>query len=101
MINTQRMYTVGKFAEGNYITIKDWTTTNTLQAGYGISNRIGISVAGDKSITVSFNGVEEYKFKDTPYGSIPALYSGGHGYIVVIPEVENFPESFVEVTFIE
>lgn len=101
MINTQKMYTVGKFAEGNYITIKDWTITDCLRSGYGKSNKISVSVASDKSITVSLNDVAVYTFKDTPYGSIPALYSGGHGYIVVIPEVENFPESFAEVTFIE
>ncbi len=101
MINTQRMYTVGKFAEGNYITIKDWTPTDCLRGGYGITNKISVSVASDKSIRVSLNDVAVYTFKDTPYGTAPALSTGAHGFVTVISEVENFPESFVEVTFIE
>ena len=100
MINTQRMYSIGKFAEGNYIKIKDWTVSNCLKGGYGVSNRISVSTS-NKIITVKLNGVEVYTFQDTPTESTPALTTGAHGYVAVIPENENFPESFMEVLFIE
>lgn len=101
MINIHGMYTIAKYKAEQYETLKDWAYSANLKSGYGVSNRISVTAATDGSITVKFNGVTEYVFKDSASGGIPALSTGSHGFVTVIPPTEDFPSEFVEVTFVE
>ena len=100
MVNTKQQYTIAKYLAGKKTVIQDWKSSGLLQSGYGVRNTIRVSASGG-DISVYLNGSLETTFRDTASGGIPALSTGGHGYIVEIAPNERLPSGSVEVAFTE
>lgn len=100
MVNTKQQYTIAKYLAGKKTVIQDWKSSGLLQSGYGVRNTIRVSASGG-DIAVYLNGSLETTFRDTATGGIPALSTGGHGYIVEIAPNERLPSGSVEVAFTE
>ena len=100
MVNTKQQYTIAKYLAGKKTVIQDWKSSRLLQSGYGVKNTIRVSASGG-DISVYLNGSLETTFRDTASGGVPALSTGGHGYIVEIAPNERLPSGSVEVAFTE
>lgn len=101
LINTRQQYTIEKYLAGEKTVIQGWRHSGLLKAGYGVKNTIRAVAASNGNISIYFNGSLADTFRDTPSGGIPALSTGGYGYIVEIAPDEKLPASFVEVAFSE
>ena len=100
MVNTRQQYTIAKFLAGEKSVIQDWRSSVLLRSGYGVKNTIRVSSSGG-DISVYFNGSLGTTFRDTDSGGIPALSTGGYGYIVELAPDERLPSGYVEVAFSE
>ncbi len=100
MVNTKQQYSIAKFLAGKKNVIQGWRSSGLLRSGYGVKNTIRVSASGG-DISVYFNGSLETTFRDTASGGIPALSTGGHGYIVELAPDERLPSGCVEVAFSE
>ncbi|MCL2791681.1 MAG: hypothetical protein FWD87_01190 [Spirochaetaceae bacterium] len=99
MINTEQNYAIGKVIRGNYQRIKAWTHSSYLLNGYGRLNELKVTYDRDlKEYTLIINNFVAEKFKD----ETPPVHEGGaSGYIVVVSPQDRFPESPVEIMFLE
>jgi len=99
MINTEQNYAIGKVIGGNYRSLKSWTYSRYLAKGYGRSNELTITYEKEnKEYTLSINNNEVEKFKDE---TEPVCEGGRNGYIVVISPQDKFPQTPIEITFLE
>jgi len=99
MINTEQNYAIGKVIGGNYKSIKSWTYSRYLEKGYGRPNELNITYDKEnKEYTLTINDNEIEKFKDE---TEPVCEGGRSGYIVVISPQDKFPQTPVEIIFLE
>lgn len=97
MINTKGQYVIGKYMDGQFSVISDWKTSNYLQRGYGVKNKVQVSYDGE-SFVLSLNGFEVSTFT---VGESLKFWRSKSGYVAVISPYEDFPDTSVKVTFEE
>lgn len=101
-INTSGQYLISKWSGNSCTIIQNWTSSAYIKKGYGVQNIIKVELESStkqaSTFKVYFNNIYTCNFQDTIK---PVLSTGAHGYIVSIPDNENLPQGFVEVTFIE
>ncbi len=101
-INTSGQYLISKWSGNSCTIIQNWTSSAYIKKGYGVQNTIKVELESStnqaSTFKVYFNNIYTCNFQDTIQ---PVLSTGAHGYIVSIPDNENLPQGFVEVTFIE
>lgn len=97
MIDTQSHYIIGEVKNGEFITIKKWTSNEHIKKGFGIYNKIKITYDEDKkefnliienSNIFTFAVTNTMKFKDSKWG-----------YVAVVSNTENFPYEYLEVEY--
>lgn len=97
MINTKGQYVIGKYMDGQFTLISDWKTSDYLQRGYGVKNKVQVNYDGEAFI-LSLNGFEVSTFT---VGESLTFWRSKSGYVAVISPYENFPATSVKVTFEE
>lgn len=99
MINTEQNYAIGKVIGGNYKSLKSWTYSNHIAKGYGRPNDLKIMYDKEnKEYTLVINNYLTEIFKDE---TEPVCEGGRNGYIAVISPQDKFPQTLVEITFLE
>ena len=97
MINTDGQYIIGNVVNGKFQTIEGWESCTFLKKGYGVNNQICISfdeetqyfsVKINEEIVSKFKVNEDINFENTK-----------SGYVVVISNLESFPQKKVRVVF--
>ena len=99
MVNNEGQYIIGKAIGGIFNDIGWWKSTPYLHRGTGATNELTMSYEkenGEYCLTI--NGYEIERFRDD---SAPALRKGKNGYIAVITPFDKFPESGIDVYYLE
>lgn len=97
MINTEGEYIIGEVVQNQFFPFQPWKSSSYLVSGYNQSNRITLSYDGDSDeYSLRFNGNEETVFEDN---EAPYHTRGYGGYVVVISNLDSFPETPVETRF--
>jgi len=99
MINNQGQYIIGKVIGGIFIDNGWWKTTPYLQRGTGELNEIRVlfeAENGEYCLEINEHEIERFRDDDEP-----TLSGGKDGYIVVITPFDKFPDSSVNVYFME
>ncbi len=96
LINVKRQFAVGKAVNGSYVSIRPWTESPALFAGWGAENRLRVTRDGAGGrFTVRCNGAAACEFES----DAEVNGSGDAGYVVVISPYDDFPETTVKVVF--
>jgi hypothetical protein len=92
-------YTIGKVVDGTYYTLKWWTASAYLRAGYGVTNTVGVRwEETENEYVLEINGIQMDRFSDA---EAPVCAGSGRGVIAVIAAGEQFPKIPVKVWFME
>jgi hypothetical protein len=99
MINNEGQYIIGKAVGGVFTDIGWWKASPYLRRGSGAANEVRVFYeAGNSEYCLEINGYVIENFRDD---GVPALRGGKNGYIVVITPYDKFPESGIDVYFME
>jgi hypothetical protein len=99
MVNNEGDYIIGKAVGGVFTDLGWWKKTPYLQRGAGAVNEIRVSYEnGNSEYRLEINGYFIERFRDD---NEPALRGGKNGYIVVITPFDKFPETGIDVYFME
>ncbi len=97
MINTKGEYIFGKVIDGKFTCIKNWQTSPYLNMGYGIKNKIGVTLEKG-SFCIKLNNTKVADFSITENIQLKDSKSG---FVVVVSGNERFPENSVNVVFMD
>jgi len=97
MINNNGQYIFGKAVGGVFTDYGWWKNSPCLNPGTGASNEVAVSYEEEEYI-LSINGTEVERFSSD---GEPELFGGKNGYIAVITPFDRFPESSVEIYYME
>ncbi len=95
MINTKGEFILGKVFDGKFTAIRQWQSCSYLNKGYGIKNKINISMI-DNTFRLKLNG---YTITDFSISEKINIQNSKSGYVVVVSGNENFPNNSVKVIF--
>jgi len=99
MINTVGQYIIGNVVDAKFQKIEGWKDCSYLNKGYGVKNQLCITYdEKTQYFTININGKYVTKFKvmdDIKFEKTKI------GYVVVISNLEKFPQKEVRVVFKE
>ena len=99
MINNEGYYIIGKVQGGIFNDFGWWKATPYLNKSAGYLNEVTVSYEkGNGEYILEINGNEIERFRDD---NEPALRGGKNGYVVVITPFDKFPDSGIDVYFLE
>ena len=99
MINGEGYYLIGKVQGGIFKDFGWWKTTPYINKSAGYYNEVTVRYEkGNGEYVLEINGSEIERFRDE---SEPALRGGKNGYIAVITPFDKFPDSGIDVYFLE
>jgi len=99
MINSDGYYIIGKVQGGIFKDFGWWKTTPYINKSAGYLNEITVSYEKENGeYILEINGIEIERFRDD---NEPALRGGRNGYVVVITPFDKFPDSGIDVYFLE
>jgi len=99
MINSEGYYIIGKVQGGIFKDFGWWKATPYINKSAGYLNELTVSYEdGSGEYILKINGNEIERFRDD---SEPVLRGGRNGYIVVITPFDRFPNSGIDVYFLE
>ncbi len=96
MINTKGQFIIGSVSDGKFTTIKNWQECPYLLKGNGIKNKIE---AYQKEETIFVLKLNDYEVCDFTIPKNILIKESQNGYVTVIAQNENFPNTPVRTVF--
>lgn len=96
MINTKGQFIIGSFSDGKFTTIKNWQECPYLLKGNGIKNKIEVY---QKEETIFVLKLNDYEVCDFTIPKNILIKESQNGYVTVIAQNENFPNTPVRTVF--
>lgn len=96
MINTKGQFIIGSVSDGKFTTIKNWQECPYLLKGNGIKNKIEVY---QKEETIFVLKLNDYEVCDFTIPKNILIKESQNGYVTVIAQNENFPNTPVRTVF--
>ena len=96
MINTKGQFIIGSVSDGKFTTIKNWQECPYLLKGNGIKNKIEVYQKEEPVFSLKLN---DYEVCDFTVQENISIKESRNGYVTVIAQNENFPDTTVRTIF--